>query len=56
MEISSRAAEQVKIYDPRKSGSFKKIFEMISNQKQVTSWSHKITILAAARENAKNQL
>ena len=40
----------------RKLGSFKKISEMLWNPKQVISWPHKIKILTAALENAKNQL
>ena len=56
MKISSQVAEQVKIYDLWKLGSFKKISEMLWNQKQVTSWPHEIKILTAKLGNAKNQL
>ena len=56
VKISSQVAEQVKIYDLWKLGSFKKISEMLWNQKQVTSWPHEIKILTAKLGNAKNQL
>ena len=56
VKISSRVAEQVKIYDLRKLASFKKIPEMLWIKKQVTSWPQKIKILKIALQNAKNQL
>ena len=56
VKISSQVAEQVKIYDLWKLGSFKKISEMSWNQKQVTGWPQEIKILTAALKNAKNQL
>ena len=56
VKISSQVAEQVKMYDLWKLGSFKKISEMSWNQKQVTGWPQEIKILTAALKNAKNQL